>query len=385
MGLSTADLEVLRDRDRTQVALDCVSCTTAGFFCDSSHQVAFRRRSMGADEDNFFVGLYNFKDSACLVWPVRLAQVPEDPSMYYIEWKPISRPQVLAVCNISHFEGFSFEWKAWSWQVRTFGKAVSLRPAVRAFKVGAIGNLEVLAAKAAWWALPRSVLETVGESLGIDLSGSTSLFDLVFRLTKGVLGGSDESIFELLEKRMQLLARTSSNMEDTMEDIMAVDEAAQCLREEDRADIEVEKKKAHETVGEEQKFRATFRERRSSARPSTGKAMKGVLSKYTGPKKLPTNFEHLAQGEIKRFLPPDAFLWRARGSNSWNSRYKQFPVRSCRGSAWGGELYALLQCLRSAWSWWADCDGVPQAQCPLQNLWDEAFNPSGEAASSSTT
>lgn len=329
VGQPTADLEVLASRRRSGAHLDDVQGIAMGFFADSTHCVCFRRRQDIGEQTDWFVGMYHYTDSACLGWPVDLVSVSTDDSWQYLVWRSMSKAVLILMFDLKDLDGFSYEWKAWSWQLQTLGATTGLRPALRAFRQGPIDKLESVVARSAWWALPRSTMENVAESLGIDLTGAASTFDVAFKLTKGVLQCSDDEVFTILEKRMMHMAKTTLNMEE----VMQVDEAAQCLREEDREEMQKEQKKMKESNAEEKGFRKVFSEKRAQARPNGAAGVRAAASAYVGPKKLPP-LAHLKQSGIKQFVPPGGYLWRARNSNSWNSRYKSFLMRSCRENAW---------------------------------------------------
>lgn len=94
-------------------------------------------------------------------------------------------------------------------------------------------------ARAAWWSLGRPTLEAIADSLGVDLAGASSVFDTAFKLTQAVLGLKDDQVFTIMEQRLVHMSRSAVNVDE----VMQVDEAAQCLREEDRSEIQAEQKK----------------------------------------------------------------------------------------------------------------------------------------------
>ena len=118
---------------------------------------------------------------------------------------------------------------------------VLLRPAIRAF-VTMSGETSLLkvAAASGWWKLPRSVLETVAEECGWRLRSDFTLFEVLWLMTKSATGADDDGCMIMLRGRMSTLLRSTQ----LMEDVLTIDEAAQCLREEDRKDVTDEQKKA---------------------------------------------------------------------------------------------------------------------------------------------
>jgi hypothetical protein len=109
-----------------------------------------------------------------------------------------------------------------------------------------------LAARSAFWSLPRSILEAVAEFEGFSLEGAVPLFDCVFSAVKAVLQVNDEEAMDLVRLRMgKLMAFSRCTAE-----ILAVGQAAACLHKDDRDEVEQLQKKAKVTEGEIKEFRA---------------------------------------------------------------------------------------------------------------------------------
>lgn len=345
VGIAAADMVVLRKLHGLNKLRD-LECCRAGFFVDCSHQVVFKDVAAppGQHGGRWLVGLHHFKDSACLAWPVSLVTVPDEQALQYLVFDEAVSPTIVAITNIKDIECFSFSWRSWAWQIRNINDVGShLRPAIRAFKSSEITSVHTLAAKCGWWTLPRSVLEQVSEDIGGSMDGCSSTFDVLYYMTKTVLKCSEEEVLAALEHRLGDLATAT----EWGGELLEVDEAAKCLREEDRSDIKKEVEQLHTRKTELTEFRSCYGAKKASLRTTGSGKQSKRRPPWKGPSKV--SYEHLNQKQAKDLLPPGAFLWRARSSGSWNARYSTMPSRSCRDTAWGSEQEALRECLRHAW------------------------------------
>ena len=368
VGIGAADMEVLRHiGDPTK--FKNIRDAWKGFFCDSSHLVAFRYRDAAGQPltADWFVALYHFKDSACLVWPVRVEDALGGTDFQAITFTPLEKPKLMAVISFENLECFTFEWKSWAWQVKMIPQCTDiLRPAVRAFKLSPSDTVFKVAARNAWWSLQRATLELVAQHLGEHVGDSTNMFDLLFTLTKKVLGCSDSEVLAILESKMHKMMRDTA----AFSHILYIDEATACLREDDRQEIQREQQKVATQKAEVDDIKEKFQAKETKVRAATGgpTAKAHLKSFYKGPKKWPEN-KHTPQVEAKKMLPPDSYLWRSRTDNSWNARYKAMPARSARDNTWGGEQGALRQVLQHVWECYLDIKKLSKRDCPLQGLW----------------
>ena len=282
-----------------------------------------------------------------------------------------------AITSFEEIDCFVFKWRSWAWQVKNVTQAkTTLIPAVRAFRAGPTTKPLILCAQAAFWDLPRSVVEMVTEELGLRVDSAMDTFDVLWMTMKHILKESDDAIFEKMEKRLGSIMDTKAGAEE----ILLVDEAAQCLAQEDRKGLLDEQEHIREKVNEQKDFRSSYRQRRQAHRtgkPGSKKGGKKMI--WKGPNEVPRR-DHIEQSEAKRLMPPDSYLWRARTSNSWRSRYKAMPVKSCKDTTWGSEKESLLECVRHAWLGYLDVNGYSVEDCPLEGLFAPA---SGASASSS--
>ena len=95
--------------------------------------------------------------------------------------------------------------------------------------------------------------------------------------------------------------------------------------------------------------------------------IRNTVKFYKGPEKLPV-WDHVPQGEAKKFLPPGGFLWRSHTDNAWHARWETCPERAATDVANGGEMGALTVVLQHAWQWFLQKKGLNASHCPVQAL-----------------
>ena len=163
---------------------------------------------------------------------------------------------------------------------------------------------------------------------------------------------------EIVQQRLHDCARRTVSLSE----VMKVDEAIQCLEEDDRSEIAKEQKAAEDQQDELTEFKKEFKAKKHDSLP---KASKNKL-KWTGPKAA--KWETITQKALKLFLPPGALIWRRRSDGSWNAKFSEFPTHSCCDTAWGSEANAARECVRHCWEWYLVVSGFSEAACPVANV-----------------
>ena len=170
VAIPTADLHVIRALGPTDQLRD-VAKTWSGFISDSQHSIAFQ---LGPDNaklcevkpDQWFVGVTHFKDSAALVWPVEFVSDPGTP-FKYVNWSQINEPFFLTVLGLEGVKGVNLSLKSWAWQLQQGVDTKVVAPALRWTIDGDVSDVLELAARAAFWNLPRYTLENIAQSRGV--------------------------------------------------------------------------------------------------------------------------------------------------------------------------------------------------------------------------
>ena len=278
----------------------------------------------------------------------------------------MQEPVFLAITNLKDVEAVRFECKSWAWQLQQGVNKDELKPALRFVVKDEPENVLRCAAKSAFWSLQRAVLTDIAELQGYSLAGCTELFEVLFALVKQTLVIPDEEVMAILEKRGAALYRSQTGLTE----LLSVDEAAACLDEDDREGLQKTQDGAKAQALETDEFNKAWGKmymRLHGGSPAAAK--KAALVLYGGKKKIDAVLKaHMNQQQAKEFMPPMSYLWRCRTSNSWCSRFKDFPVRSASDSAWESEAGALIECLQHAWKWYLHCHTLPTAACPIKGL-----------------
>ena len=150
-----------------------------------------------------------------------------------------------------------------------------------------------------------------------------------------------------------------------MEDIQAVDEAAQVLRGDDQDSVKHDKKKQQEWAAAADGFRNEYK---SEAKVfyANAKARTTKLA-YKGPSKLP-NYDHTEQQQLKPFLQPGGYIWRVGGIGGCLSRYKELPASAFRDSNFDSQWLCAKAAPAYSWEQCLPLFGVDNGDCPVVGL-----------------
>ena len=166
----------------------------------------------------------------------------------------------IAITGLEHVQAYGYECKSWAWQLAQGVNKELLKPALR-FVIRSTEPEPVLtiAARAAFWRLPRALLTDIAELKGYSLVGCTELFEVLFALVKQALAPiEDEDVMTILEKRGAALYRKQAGVTKL---ITEVDEAAACLEEEDREDFQKSQDTAKADALETEEFNKAWGKR----------------------------------------------------------------------------------------------------------------------------
>ena len=177
------------------------------------------------------------------------------------------------------------------------------RPGIRAFKSFDVAGVLTTAARRGWWKLPRSALQELMEERGWSTEGYVTDFDVLHRLTKKVLHCTEEQCLTVLEHRLRQMTVACSWGQELLE----VDEAAQCLREEDRSDVQAQIETSEALTTATNDLRKEFKERRASLRTTPGGKKSKDKFAWEGPVTLPP-FDHVDQKVLRKFLTKDTTI-----------------------------------------------------------------------------
>lgn len=325
------------------------------------------------------------------MWPAELVEGVLKDGHRLVVPTPIVKLRLVAVMALAGIEACTFTWKSWLWQRAMLLRASALRPRVRMV----VSNNTVIEpviqtmARQAFWQLDKATIEDMMEWSGMPLSECTTLFDAAFDGAKKALGITDEAALEVLRSRFAKLACHIEYVDDLME----VDEAAQCLDEADRKELRRLQERTHAHEGERKDFAKSFRERRervvaSHVQKSGNKRARvsAAAQGYRGPKTLP-GAETLLQRDLRLSCPPGGYIWVARRISAWCTRLPPFRTTTKYWRREGSESAAAKVALSDLWCKYLGSNGLAHTECPISGLLGgggaspSAVGPSGSRSS----
>ena len=339
-----------------------------GAFAKPTRKVCFRNVS-GGGAKQWLLALDHFADSCVLAWPVSLKKF-RGQNGNEIEWlvdfEEATEPIFEAVCDFKDYEAFVFTWRSWSWQLH-FVKDCSehLEPGLRPFRSSGADEMLKVFATHAFFDMERSLVARIGEDRGIEGKKFPTLFELLMQAVMSVLGCDQERACTILQQRFANMLWKSA----WSQEMLAVDEAAKTLDENDREEFWRCREAAQADEVEFKQFEQQWKQARRTASKSTpGAVAKKVKAAYKGPKTFELSYDHIEQKHIKPFFPPQTYVWRARHDTAWQCRFQDLPIRSCKDTAWGGETGAIRELLRHSWHQYLTSEGLDDSACPVKLL-----------------
>ena len=100
---------------------------------------------------------------------------------------------ITALWDMTQFEGFTFAWRSWAWQVRSVATA-GMNPSIRMFANSNIMRMDKLLANNAFFMMTKSDVEYVAESLKHDLGDASNLVETLITATQKILGVTEDEV-----------------------------------------------------------------------------------------------------------------------------------------------------------------------------------------------
>lgn len=350
-----------------------------GAWCDAKNQIIFKTQ---ADDQQWYYGMTYLDRSSCVAWPVDIDTESLKDGHQVINFLPADRPHLFPILSLEGLVGFTFAWKSWAWQRPNLRHTLTV--GVRAVKLYAtpVEALEHLLARNAWFDLPKAIVLDFNEHLNHPKPQGDSLSDVVFAATKNVLQISDSDCMGIMTVRFARLPCHTEYMADLLE----VDEAQNCLDENDRKELQNAQLRHQENIVECKAFVKRFQGQRSrmTSSPQRGTAKKqknSAMPQYQGPKRLPEpGRESISQKDLRVYLPPGAYIWVSRGVSAWCTRIPPMKQCTCTWRGAGGEDLVANAALADVWRECLEMQGLPLSECPIAGL----LEPAVAAASSSS-
>lgn len=339
LGVPSADLAVLREAVAAEEITKVSNAWTGGVL-DCSHNACVLFKSATFPEEEWYLPLHAYTDSGVLAWKVRVqtAGAGQPFAFSYLEFDfSARRPVVLPILDVSELKGFSFEWRSWLWQLRHHQVAcTALAPAVRAVRIDNVAEpIIVLAARNAFWALDAGFIRRICAAAGFAIPGasSTSLFDVLLTVVKLVLQVSEASALAICHLRLVSLRRKSGYSKQ----LLQIDKVARRLDSHDQKLVKEHQEDARKAEGALSNFKQEYKTARGKLPPealaslpgASGKKPKAGAKKPAIVRQMPKVSE-IPHSEIKHWLPPKGFVWKANRTGEWVGRCP--PNSSCSRS-----------------------------------------------------
>ena len=165
-----------------------------------------------------------------------------------------------------------------------------------------------------------------------------------------------------------------------VQDFLASVDVGYALDRDDRDAYEKEAKRDESMKSEALQFAASYSKYRADTRVAPKAAGRGRGAGMQGKRKgkgrgkaAPTRAVPagvLTQPQLKRLLPPSAYIWRSNSSHAWAS-HRPPAKRFCATWDAHGERKAAILAVRSAWEYHSLFTGEPRESCDVAGLFDD--------------
>lgn len=374
-GVSAADLQVARDvcADPERLNLGMLKTMYLGAAMKSEHCIIVRLK--GTAQWHF--ALAHCPGSAAILWPATPGTTPAGEADYWVPSDRVKEPCIVSVTDWSKWEGFSHTWRSPMWQYLEFPRSRGqwATQAIRAFRACPTFDLQELAARCAFWLLPKCFLDTLAKDMGVQLPAGSSLFDTVWALCEGCLpSASKEELLKIVQGR---IASTVKALSSNTEELASSEEALEVLEKRDGKIVSRFLEEAEVQKQELQSFTAQYKakhnkvcppkpEAKAKGRPKKGQGASSSATSQYNPT-YPTGTISLA--DAKAMCPPGAIIWSSKGIGNWQGHFPPFPRVSRQWSKYT-EPVALRLVLQNLWSHYLDVNGLGKSDCPIPGLFD---------------
>lgn len=195
----------------------------------AQHKIILRKKQTEtAPVGPWFFGLVPVGECA-IVWPATFHRSATEQA--HVQWflpdlQLLTEPAMVTILDHRQWECFSYEWWPASKQIYEWGRCANDLggPSVKAVvEQEAPLPLLHLAARKGFWDVPLTMLRSLSTLLDINLRVGSSIFDIVWALTMGILGCSED---ECLECCLQRCAQaTRGECDGVLDELEKVDGA----------------------------------------------------------------------------------------------------------------------------------------------------------------
>ena len=180
-GVAAADLHVAREvASSKDLNLGILSKLYLGAVMKADHCILVQPEGQA----QWFFPLAHLPGSAALLWPAVQGLSPGGEKDFWVPSSDVKEATLLPVSDLSKWSGFSYSWRGPMWQYVELPSSRGKWPnqAIRAFRTTPTYGLQELAARCAFWTLPKSWLDTLAADVGADVPSGSGLFGVVWAL-----------------------------------------------------------------------------------------------------------------------------------------------------------------------------------------------------------
>lgn len=174
---------------------------------------------------------------------------------------------------------------------------------------------------------------------------------------------------------------------DAMDILLQMDEAIQMADPSEHEKFVAQKEKAKTYKQERAELITAYSQKRKVVRGAgepcvntSATKKKQKESAKSGRRVYPPTFPvgDVTQRELSALAPPGAHVWHDRQHGGWQGHYPPFPRIGRSWSCHGGCRNAGILVLQELWSRWSAHNAVPEASCPIRDLFDLVVHDSSE-------
>ena len=325
-----------------------------------------------AAEPSLYLAGYHFSESAVLCWPLKRVLVPGGYNAYYFELLACSEPVLRPIFEHYHgkalreVEGYTYKWCSWAWQYYEYPLARDRwEPCTRMFLEEGPLPLLTIAARKAFWSMPKVSLVPYCQDLGVALGSGASLFACVYELVKHIIGGTEGEILDIVHQRL-----VRYDAEGAYSDaLLQCDAAIQMLDIHDHQTLYDEQKTARSLQTDREIYAEDYRKQRMTLHPPKGKAKAKAKGRGKGkPLSIamppPSTIPH---ADAKKYIPPTSSIWRGVVRGQWCGHCPPYARIS---EPWrrASEANALLVVVRKLWRQYLEINALGIESCWVENL-----------------
>jgi len=365
-GLPSADLKMMDD---AYTAKDVGLCEL-GFLntiVDAGIFIVFRKLKGKFPIKGWHVGLFHYRESSAVAWPVTLAPVPGHVDTKYIVFDmDLKEPRFINLVSWKDVTAVEYEVHSWSWQCENFPNAKGVWPpaAARGIIVKKERPLDEVVPENGWYDYDGADLQRFAKHFGWGLDAVTCDIDLLVAMIQNSLPkASNEETMSWLRPRLRGNAYSDPDCVDILLD---VDEAAKCLLRDEEQLVRKEQEASTRSKASRRAFHDAYRKKCRELKLGGGPAAK----KRKPPEKImiADNFEMAEQRVIKIFMPPQSCLWKSRGTQDWKAQVKDWPHEISRRCSKYGEDRAVRLVISEAWYQYLTLRGEDYGSAGVEGL-----------------